>query len=134
MPIGFIPPKRLIQKETDDDLVLLQLNKLKIWGLLSLSLGVVSLAITLPFGFYLIGEELPGPVPQTFVDVIDQIVQRRLANLPTAEHLGQQSIRLRSHPTGRLEFIVNGTNYREIKDIPDHNVRDLIQAAVEDWQ
>ncbi len=76
---------------------------------------------------------VPGRAPRTFVDIIDQILQRRLATLSAADKLANQAIRLRSHPTGSLEILVNGANYRDLNDIPDPDIRDLIQEAVDEW-
>jgi hypothetical protein len=76
---------------------------------------------------------VPGQAPRTFVDVIDQIVQRRLDNLAPADPLAGQSIRLRSHPTGSLEIIVNGEKYRDLEAIAAPAVRALIQEAVDEW-
>lgn len=77
---------------------------------------------------------VPGRAPYTFVDVINQIVQRRLAALPPGDALNDRTVRLRSHPNGTLEIIVNGVKYGELGDVPDLAVRNLIQAAVEEWQ
>jgi hypothetical protein len=77
---------------------------------------------------------VPGRAPHTFVDVVNQIVQRRLANLPETAILKDRSIRLRSHPNGSMEVIVDGANYRELSDIAEPEVRELIQEAVNDWQ
>ncbi len=76
---------------------------------------------------------VPSRVPRTFLDVVDQIVQRRLEELPEDSHLTNQTIRLRSHPTGSLEIIVNGKNYRDLNDVPDPHIQNLIQGAVEEW-
>jgi hypothetical protein len=77
---------------------------------------------------------VPGRAPHTFVDVVNQIVQRRLAALPETAALKDRSIRLRSHPTGSMEIIVDGTHHRELSDITEPEVRELIQEAVDDWQ
>ena len=76
---------------------------------------------------------VPSQAPRTFIDVVDQIIQRRLAQLPDDDDLTNQTIRLRSHPTGSLEIIVNGQNYKELSDVPNTNIRDLIQSSVEEW-
>jgi hypothetical protein len=77
---------------------------------------------------------VPGRVPHTFIGVIDQIVQRRLVSLPPTDRLTERSIRLRSHPTGNLEIVLDGTVYRQVSDIADPDVRNLIQEAVDEWQ
>lgn len=77
---------------------------------------------------------VPGRVPRTFVEVIDQLVQRRLAALPLTDSLAKRTIRLRSHPNGALEVVVDGAIYRELHDIKDQLVRNLVQGAVDEWQ
>jgi len=76
---------------------------------------------------------VPGQAPRTFIEVVDQILQRRLDSVPPNHPLVSQTIRLRSHPTGRLEFVVNGTIYRELNEITDPAVRELIKASVAEW-
>lgn len=77
---------------------------------------------------------VPGPAPHTFISVIDQIIQRRLAALPPTDPLSNHSVQLRSHPTGAMEIIVDGVNkYRELDDISDPVIRELIQQAVDEW-
>jgi hypothetical protein len=77
---------------------------------------------------------VPGRAPHTFVDVVNQIVQRRLAKLPPDDPLQHRSVYLRSHPNGSLEILIDGEKYRQMSDLPDAAIRDLIQAAVEEWQ
>jgi hypothetical protein len=77
---------------------------------------------------------VPGYAPRTFVEVIDQLIQRRLAGLPSTDPLTKHTIRLRSHPNGSLEFIVDGVTHRELSHIQDEAVRRLIQAGVDEWQ
>jgi hypothetical protein len=77
---------------------------------------------------------VPGHAPRTFVEVIDQLVQRRLAGLPSTDSLAKRTIRLRSHPNGTLEVVVDGAVYRELHDIKEEPVRNLVQGAVDEWQ
>ena len=77
---------------------------------------------------------VPGRAPHTFVDVINQIAQRRLAHLPPDDPLRQRSVYLRSHPGGGLEILIDGEKYREMDSVPDAAIRELIQAAVDEWQ
>lgn len=76
---------------------------------------------------------VPSRAPRTFIDVVDQIVQRRLAEATDDDELNGQTIRLRSHPTGSLEIIVNGQNYKDLHAVPNPNIRRLIQGAVDEW-
>lgn len=72
---------------------------------------------------------VPGP-PHTFVEVIDQILQRHLAQ----SRIGARSVHLRSHEDGGLEIEIDGQVYRDLKGIDDVAVRGLIQVAVDEWQ
>lgn len=77
---------------------------------------------------------VPSRTPRTFVDVIDQIVQRRLELLPESDPLRRQTIRLRSHPSGDLEIVVDGVTFGALGDIDDRQVRSLIEAAIDEWR
>lgn len=77
---------------------------------------------------------VPSRTPHTFVNVIDQILQRRLAALSPTDRLTDRSVRLRSHPNGSLEIVVDGVVYRNLSDISSPDVRDLIQEAVDEWK
>jgi hypothetical protein len=77
---------------------------------------------------------VPSRTPHTFVGVIDQLVQRRLAALPPTDPLTKRTIRLRSHHNGHLEIVVDGAVYQELKEIGDVGVRDLVQTAIDEWQ
>lgn len=76
---------------------------------------------------------VPSRAPRTFVDVIDQIVQRRLNALPDADPLRRQTIRLRSHPSGHMEIMVNGVTHHTLDELSDEKVRQLIQHAIDEW-
>ncbi|MCB0165936.1 MAG: hypothetical protein KDI79_17010 [Anaerolineae bacterium] len=76
---------------------------------------------------------VPSRAPRTFVDVIDQIVQRRLNALPDADPLSRQTIRLRSHPSGHMEIMVNGVTHHTLDELNDKQVRQLIQHAIDEW-
>jgi hypothetical protein len=72
---------------------------------------------------------VPGP-PHTFVEEIDQIIQRRLDE----GKANTQSIRVFSNNDGRLEIIVDGKAYHSINELNDVSTRNLITQAVEEWQ
>ncbi|MCB9079019.1 MAG: hypothetical protein H6631_15550 [Anaerolineaceae bacterium] len=76
---------------------------------------------------------VPSRAPRTFIDVIDQIVQRRLNALPDADPLNRQTVRLRSHPSGHMEIMVNGVTHHTLDELNDENVRQLIQQAIDEW-
>jgi hypothetical protein len=72
---------------------------------------------------------VPGRAPHTFVEIIDQIVQRRLAQ----SRISERSINLRSRADGELEIMVDDKIYRNLDEIDDVAVRDLIQASIDEW-
>ena len=76
---------------------------------------------------------VPSRAPRTFIDVIDQIIQRRLNTLPQDDPLLQQTVRLRSHPSGHMEIVVNGVTHHGLDDLADDNIRQLIQHAIDEW-
>ena len=76
---------------------------------------------------------VPGHAPRTFVDVIDQIVQRRLNALPQTDPLSRHTIRLRSHPNGHMEIVINGVVHHALDELNDENIRQLIQHAIDEW-
>jgi hypothetical protein len=72
---------------------------------------------------------VPGGL-HTFVESVDQILQRRLAQ----SRLHDRSVHLRSNEDGGLEIIVDGTMYDDLDKVRDQAIRDLIQAALDEWQ
>lgn len=76
---------------------------------------------------------VPSRAPRTFVDVIDQIIQRRLNVLPESDPLSRQTIRLRSHPNGHMEIVVNGITHHTLDELNDEDTRRFIQHAIDEW-
>ena len=72
---------------------------------------------------------VPGHAPHTFIETIDQIVQRRLAQ----SEMNERSVNLRSHTDGSLEIVVDDKIYRNLDEIDDVTVRDLIQTSIDEW-
>lgn len=72
---------------------------------------------------------VPGQ-PHTFVDQINQLVERRLIQ----ERMQDRSVQIESQAGGELIFIVDGRVYQHLKDIADTSIRELIQAAITEWQ
>ena len=68
--------------------------------------------------------------PRTFVQAIDQILQRRL------RQSGRNDlwVNIRSDKDAGIEIVVNGKSHDTIDEIEDKAVRDLIQAAIHEWQ
>ena len=72
---------------------------------------------------------VPGDL-HTFVESVHQILQRHLAQ----SQLHDRCVYLRSGEDGRLEIVVDSTVYDDLDQVEDKAVRDLIQAAVDEWQ
>ena len=72
---------------------------------------------------------VPGQ-PHTFIDHINQLVERRLSQ----ERMPDHSVQLKSRADGELMFIVDGHVYEHLADIPNASIRELIQSAVVEWQ
>jgi hypothetical protein len=75
------------------------------------------------------GPSVPGAV-HTFVEEIDQIIQRRLDQLD----IRSPSVRMSSQADGSLAITVDNKVYREPQAIEDATIRDIIQAAIDEWQ
>jgi hypothetical protein len=72
---------------------------------------------------------VPGGL-HTFVESVDQILQRHLAQ----SRLHDGSVHLRSNEDGDLEIIVDDTMYDDPHKIKDQTIRDLIQTSLDEWQ
>jgi hypothetical protein len=65
-----------------------------------------------------------------WLEVINQNVQQLLSE----SSLRDREVELRGLPDLSLEIIVDGKVYQGLDEIPDATVRDLIQAAIDEWQ
>lgn len=74
-------------------------------------------------------EELPSPT--AFIGEIDEILQRMVRELPAPP---LQSVRVSSSESGALQILVGREIYSGADQIPDGQVRQLIQAAVAEWE
>jgi hypothetical protein len=72
---------------------------------------------------------VPG-FPHTFIEAIEQIVQHLLAQ----SQMGNRSVHLRQHIDGGLEIEVDGSIHRNLSEIDDITIQELIQAAIDEWQ
>jgi hypothetical protein len=76
----------------------------------------------------------PKPVEptraRTFVDDIDDILQRHLQRMPA---LAGRDLHVRPGPSGTVDFFLDGQQYSSLDDIPNHTARQLIQDAIEEW-
>jgi hypothetical protein len=68
--------------------------------------------------------------PRTFVQAIDQILQRRLRQ----SGLHNLSVNIRSGKDEGIEIIVNGKSYAAVDEVEDKAVREVIQASIDEWE
>jgi hypothetical protein len=68
--------------------------------------------------------------PKSIVEQVDEILQKRLANSPYSTRL----IRLVDAPGGGVEVLVDAKKYEGVGDVPDLEVRNLIQDCVKEWE
>jgi hypothetical protein len=77
----------------------------------------------------------PEPIDETpslsIPDQIEQILQRRLADLP---EFGDRSIHVRPSPFGGARIEVDGQFFDGVDEVADEDVRALIQDAVHEWE
>jgi hypothetical protein len=68
---------------------------------------------------------------RTFVDDIDDIVQRRVQLIPA---LIGRDLQVRSGPSGSVRFVFEGKEYQELKDVPNMTAQQLIRDAIQEWE
>jgi len=67
----------------------------------------------------------------TFIDEIEAILQRMISTAPTP--LGEE-VHVRTGPDGGLQIQVGGRYFSSADEVPDPAIRDLIRAAVKEWE
>ncbi len=73
----------------------------------------------------------PLPAPTSFVDEIEEILQRRIAERTTPL---SRSVHVRTGPEGLLQIVVGVEVYDSADDIPYPEIKSLIKAAVAEWE
>jgi hypothetical protein len=68
--------------------------------------------------------------PRTFVDEIEEIIQRRIPLIPA---LVGRGMHVQSGPSGQVIFVFEGQEYEELEDVPNLTARQLIQDAIREW-
>ncbi len=68
--------------------------------------------------------------PRTFVDEIEDIVQRRIQLIPA---LVGRGLHVRSGPAGKVLFLFEGQEYEGVDDVPNLTARQLIMDAIREW-
>ncbi len=75
--------------------------------------------------------KLPEPEqPRTFVDEIEEIVQRRLPLIPA---LAGRGLHIRPGLAGKVLFLFDGQEYDNVDDIPNLTARQLVKDAIREW-
>jgi len=67
----------------------------------------------------------------TFIDEIEEILQRMISTAPTS--LGKE-VHVRTSADGGLQIQVGGRYFSSADEVPDPAIRDLIKAAVKEWE
>lgn len=68
--------------------------------------------------------------PKTFVDEIEDIVQRRVQLIPAL--LGR-GLHVRSDSAGKVLFLFDGREYQSVDDLPNLTARQLVKDAIQEW-
>ena len=76
-------------------------------------------------------DEAEKPIgPQSIVAQIDSILQTRLTGTP----LAGRGIRLQESLQGGVIVIVGINKYESVEDVPDHEIKAAIRAAITEWE
>ena len=68
--------------------------------------------------------------PISLAEEIDRLVQKRLASTP---QLASRSIHIRPGLHGGVSIVVDNRAYEGVDAVPEPDVRQLIQAAIQEW-
>ncbi len=68
--------------------------------------------------------------PRTFVDDIDDIVQRRIQMIPALQ--GRQ-LHVRPGVGGKVLFVFEGKAYQSVDEVPNLTARQLVKDAIQEW-
>jgi hypothetical protein len=71
------------------------------------------------------------PSPRSFVDEIEEILQRFLRTYPS--FLGKE-VHVGTGQSGRIRIQVENEFYDTPDDIPDPEVRGILKAAIQEWE
>lgn len=69
--------------------------------------------------------------PRTFVDHIEEILQRRMQVIPAFHG---RELHMRADPSGAVHFQFEGQEYSSASDIPNLTARQLIADAIKEWE
>lgn len=68
--------------------------------------------------------------PRTFIDDIEEIVQRRIKLIPA---LADRDVHVRSGPAGSVRFAFEGQEFENLDQVPNLTARQLIKDAIQEW-
>jgi hypothetical protein len=68
--------------------------------------------------------------PDTFVDQIDRIVQRRLQLIPA---LAQRDLHVRLSEDGGVRFVFEGKDYEDLGALPNLTAQQVVRDAIQEW-
>jgi hypothetical protein len=68
--------------------------------------------------------------PRSFVDDIEDIIQRRIRLIPA---LVGRDIHVKSGPGGSVHFVFEGQEYENLEQVPNMTARQLIQDSIQEW-
>ncbi len=71
------------------------------------------------------------PTPTSMADQIEAILQDKLAQMPSMAH---REIHIRQTLEGGVRIDVDGQGFSSVEDVPDPEVRSLIQSAIREWE
>jgi hypothetical protein len=72
----------------------------------------------------------PPPAPKSIAEQIDEVLQEHLLGTP----LIHRGLHVRPGPRGDAVFDADGQSYTSVDDLPDIEVRDVIRAAIAEWE
>jgi hypothetical protein len=73
----------------------------------------------------------PMPSPTSFIDEIEEILQTHIRRLPSPLPV---EVHVRTGSDGSLQIEVGMDAYSSAEDVPDLQIRQLIQGAVSEWE
>jgi len=74
------------------------------------------------------------PAPErtrTFVDDIEDIVQRRVRRIPA---LAGRDLHIRLDVGGSVRFAFQGREYEDLDELPNMTARQLVRDAIQEWE
>jgi len=82
-------------------------------------------------GFEKSAPAAPMPSPTSFIDEIEEILQAHIRRLPSPLPV---EVHVRTGSDGSLQIEIGMDAYSSAEDVPDPQIRQLIQGAVSEWE